>query len=222
MGTEGLNKIKKSKVIVFGLGGVGSFVVEALARSGVGDISVVDSDKVDISNINRQLIADDTTIGNFKTQVVKERLLKINPNINVTAYNMFICKENIDQFDFLNYNYVVDAIDTVTSKLLIIEKAYKNKVNIISSMGTANKMNPLMLKVDDIYKTHECPLARVMRKELKKRFVKHLKVVYSKEKPIYTANTYDDSGKKINASISFVPSVAGLIIASQVIKDILN
>ena len=128
------------------MGGVGSFVTEALARSGVGDISIVDSDKVDVSNINRQLIADDTTIGRFKTDVMKERLFNINPDVKVTAYNTFVCKENIDQFDFLNYNYVVDAIDTVTSKLLIIEKAYKNKVNIISSMGTANKMDPLMLK----------------------------------------------------------------------------
>ena len=204
------------------MGGVGSFVTEALARSGVGDISIVDSDKVDVSNINRQLIADDTTIGRFKTDVMKERLFNINPDIKVTAYNTFVCKENIDQFDFLNYNYVVDAIDTVTSKLLIIEKAYKNKVNIISSMGTANKMDPLMLRVDDIYKTHECPLAKVMRRELKKRFIKHLKVVYSIEKPIYKARNYDDKGKKINASISFVPSVAGLIIGGQVVKDILK
>ena len=204
------------------MGGVGSFVTEALARSGIGNITIVDSDKVDITNINRQLIADDTTIGKFKTEVTKERLLNINPEIKVTAYNTFICKENIDQFDFLNYNYVVDAIDTVTSKLLIIEKAYESKVNIISSMGMANKINPLMLKVDDIYKTHECPLAKVMRCELKKRFIKHLKVVYSTEKPIYKARNHDVNGKKINSSISFVPSVAGLIIGGQVIKDILG
>ncbi|MBQ2672199.1 MAG: tRNA threonylcarbamoyladenosine dehydratase [Clostridia bacterium] len=222
IGKDGLDKLKKSKVIVFGLGGVGSFVAEALARGGIGSISLVDSDKVDITNINRQLIADDTTVGKFKTQVMKERLLNINPDLKVTSYNTFVSKENIDQFDFLNYNYVVDAIDTVTSKLLIVQKAYENKVNIISSMGTANKIDPLMLRVDDIYKTHECPLARVMRRELKKRFVKHLKVVYSIEKPVYTAKEHDINGKKINASISFVPSVAGLIIGGQVIRDILK
>ena len=193
-----------------------------MARAGIGNITVVDSDTVDISNINRQLIADDTTLGNFKTDVMKKRLLNINPEIKVTTYNMFVSKENIDQFDFLHYNYVVDAIDTVTSKLLIIEKAYENKLNIISSMGTANKIDPLMLKVDDIYSTYECPLAKVIRRELKKRLIKHLKVVYSTEKPIYKAKNYDVNGKKINASISFVPSVAGLIIASQVIKDILG
>ncbi len=193
-----------------------------MARCGIGNITVVDSDTVDISNINRQLIADDTTLGNFKTDVMKKRLLNINPEIKVTTYNTFVSKENIDQFDFLHYNYVIDAIDTVTSKLLIIEKAYENKLNIISSMGTANKMDPLMLKVDDIYSTYECPLAKVIRRELKKRLIKHLKVVYSTEKPIYKAKNYDVNGKKINASISFVPSVAGLIIASQVIKDILG
>lgn len=193
-----------------------------MARAGIGNITVVDSDTVDISNINRQLIADDTTLGNFKTDVMKKRLLNINPEIKVTTYNMFVSKENIDQFDFLHYNYVVDAIDTVTSKLLIIEKAYENKLNIISSMGTANKIDPLMLKVDDIYSTYECPLAKVIRRELKKRLIKHLKVVYSTEKPIYKAKNQDINGKKINASISFVPSVAGLIIASQVIKDILG
>lgn len=193
-----------------------------MARAGIGNITVVDSDTVDISNINRQLIADDTTLGNFKTDVMKKRLLNINPEIKVTTYNMFVSKENIDQFDFLHYNYVIDAIDTVTSKLLIIEKAYENKLNIISSMGTANKIDPLMLKVDDIYSTYECPLAKVIRRELKKRLIKHLKVVYSTEKPIYKAKNYDVNGKKINASISFVPSVAGLIIASQVIKDILG
>lgn len=201
---------------------MGSFVIEALARSGVGSISLVDSDKVDITNINRQLIADDTTVGKFKTQVMKERLFNINPDLKVTTYNTFVSKENIDQFDFLHYNYVVDAIDTVTSKLLIVQKAYENKVDIISSMGTANKIDPLMLRVDDIYKTHECPLARVMRRELKKRFVKHLKVVYSIEKPVYTARDHDINGKKINASVSFVPSVAGLIIGGQVIRDILK
>ncbi|MBQ6143059.1 MAG: tRNA threonylcarbamoyladenosine dehydratase [Clostridia bacterium] len=222
IGKESLDKLKKSKVIVFGLGGVGSFVIEALARSGVGSISLVDSDKVDITNINRQLIADDTTVGKFKTQVMKERLFNINPDLKVTTYNTFVSKENIDQFDFLHYNYVVDAIDTVTSKLLIVQKAYENKVDIISSMGTANKIDPLMLRVDDIYKTHECPLARVMRRELKKRFVKHLKVVYSIEKPVYTARDHDINGKKINASVSFVPSVAGLIIGGQVIRDILK
>ena len=193
-----------------------------MARAGIGNITVVDSDTVDISNINRQLIADDTTIGNFKTDVMKKRLLNINPEIKVTTYNTFVSKENIDQFDFLHYNYVIDAIDTVTSKLLIIEKAYENKLNIISSMGTANKMDPLMLKVDDIYSTYECPLAKVIRRELKKRLIKHLKVVYSTEKPIYKAKNQDINGKKINASISFVPSVAGLIIASQVIKGILG
>ena len=201
---------------------MGSFVTESLARGGIGSISLVDSDKVDITNINRQLIADDTTVGKFKTQVTKERLLNINPDLKVCSYNTFVSKENIDQFDFLHYNYVVDAIDTVTSKLLIVQKAYENKVDIISSMGTANKIDPLMLRVDDIYKTHECPLARVMRRELKKRFVKHLKVVYSIEKPVYTAKEHDINGKKINASISFVPSVAGLIIGGQVIRDILK
>ena len=222
LGKEKMNKIQKSHIAVFGIGGVGSFTAEAIARCGVKNIDIFDGDIVDITNINRQIMADIKTIGQKKTEVMKERIKLINPNANVNAEYCFFDKENKDNYDFSKYDYIVDAIDTVTSKILLIEKAKKENVKIISSMGTGNKLCPEKLEVSDIYKTSVCPLARVMRKELKKRNIKNLKVVYSKEKPSYVPvqDKENPNAKRVNASISFVPSVAGLIIAGEVIKDI--
>ncbi len=224
IGEKAFNKLKKSKVAVFGLGGVGSYATEALVRSGIENISVFDGDKIEPSNINRQLIADTLTVGEYKTEVMKDRILKINPSACVQCYNCFFSYENEKNYDFSEYDYIVDAIDTISSKILIIEKAEKNNIPIISCMGTGNKINPLDFEISDIYKTSICPLARVMRRELKKRNIKSLKVVYSKEKPLYVPDEGldDKTGKRINASIAFVPSVAGLILAGEVIKDIIN
>lgn len=221
LGADSVKKLSDVKVIVFGIGGVGSFVCEALARSGVGTITLVDNDTVSESNINRQLIALTSTIGSNKTDVMKERIYEINPDCNVTSIPCFYTKEkevSIDGFD-----YVVDAIDTVTSKLTLIEEANKLSIPIISSMGTGNKLDPTMFEISDISKTSVCPLARVMRKELKNRGIKHLKVLYSKEEPISpTTNLTEGSRRSIPGSVSFVPSVAGLIIAGEVIKDIIS
>lgn len=214
IGKENLDKLANSTVAVFGCGGVGSFVVEGLVRAGIGNIVLIDNDVVDITNINRQLIADTTTINMPKVEVEKERLLKINPNLNIQIYKEFYNSTNSNLLNN-NYTYIVDAIDTVSSKISLIEEAFNRNIKIISSMGTGNKLDPTKFEVTDIYKTSVCPLAKVMRKELKKRNIPHLKVVYSKEEPIAT-NT------RTPASISFVPSVAGLIIAGEVIKDIIN
>lgn len=214
IGKENLDKLANSTVAVFGCGGVGSFVVEGLVRAGIGNIVLIDNDVVDITNINRQLIADTTTINMPKVEVEKERLLKINPNLNIQIYKEFYNSTNSNLLNN-NYTYIVDAIDTVSSKISLIEEAFNRNIKIISSMGTGNKLDPTKFEVTDIYKTSVCPLAKVMRKELKKRNIPHLKVVYSKEEPI-TTNT------RTPASISFVPSVAGLIIAGEVIKDIIN
>lgn len=219
IGLENLNKLKTKKVIVFGIGGVGGYVVEALTRSAIGRIDIVDSDKISSSNINRQIIALNSTIGQYKTEVMKKRMLDINSEINVETYNIFFLPDNQDEIDFSKYDYIIDAIDTIKAKIALVECAKKYDIPIISSMGTGNKLNPSMLEVSDIYKTSVCPLARVMRQELKRRNIDKLKVVYSKEIPIKNKNI---DGKNIPSSNSFVPSVAGLIIASEVVKDLLN
>ena len=222
LGKENIEKLQCKKVIVFGVGGVGGYVCEALARTGIGKIDLVDNDKISLSNINRQIIALHSTVGKYKTEVMKQRLLDINPNIDVEIFNTFYTKENKDTFDFSKYDYVVDAIDTVTGKISLVEMCTKENVPIISSMGTGNKLNPCGFKVSDIYKTSMCPLARVMRTELKKRNIKKLKVVYSEEEPITLSVQSEESGKHPPASCAFVPSVAGLIIASEVIKDLIK
>ena len=222
IGKDKLNILKKSKVLVFGCGGVGGYVVEALARSGVGTIGVVDKDTVSISNINRQIIATLNTVGLNKVDVIESRIKSINKDCNVIKYDMFYLPGNND-INLGDYDYVVDAIDTVSAKLDIIERCYKNDIKIISSMGTGNKLNPLMLEIADINKTSVCPLARVMRYELRKRGVKKLKVLYSKEEPIeLEQKQFTDQNKAVPGSIAFVPSVAGLVIASEVVKDLIE
>lgn len=244
IGKENIEKLQKSKVAVFGIGGVGSYVVEGLARAGIGNFILVDSDDVSISNLNRQIIATTKTIGKPKVEVSKDRILEINPNANVTIYKEFYKPDNRVPFEN-DISYIVDAIDTVTAKIDLIEEAEKLKIPIISSMGTGNKLDPTKFEVTDIYKTSVCPLAKVMRKELRDRGIKKLKVVYSKEEPIkikdrdnfekdrelykneVEAEKYAEkknyiSNSHVPGSISFVPSVAGLIIAGEVIKDIIN
>lgn len=216
IGQEALNKLEKSHVAVFGVGGVGGYVVEALVRSGIGEITLIDNDTVKESNINRQIIALNSTIGQLKTEVFAKRISDITPDAKVNIQNIFVLPENIDEIDFEAFDYVIDAIDTVSGKLAIIEKCNEMNISVISSMGTGNKLDPTMFEIADINKTSVCPLARVMRYELKKRGIKKLKVLYSKETPIKT------SGERVPSSISFVPSVAGLIIAGEVIKDIIK
>lgn len=216
IGNASLEKLKNARIAVFGIGGVGGYVVEALARAGVFNIDIIDNDTVSITNINRQIIATHSSIGKQKTDVMKARVLDINPQANVNVFNTFFLPENSNDFDFSVYDYIIDAVDTVTAKIELIMKANNSNVPIISSMGTGNKLDPTVFEVSDIYKTSVCPLAKVMRYELKKRGIKKLKVVYSKEQPIKNNND------RIPASISFVPPTAGLIIASEVIKDILK
>ena len=223
IGAEAIEKLKGSRIAVFGVGGVGGFVVEALARAGVGAIDLIDNDTVSVSNINRQIIALTSTVGRPKTEVMAERILDINPEAKVNCINKFVLPDNIDEFDFEAYDYIVDAIDTVSGKLAIIEKAYFLGKPVISSMGTGNKLDPTRFQITDINKTSVCPLARVMRYELKKRGVKKLKVLFSDEEPMKPSDEQkNENGKAIPASISFVPSAAGLIIASQVIKDLIK
>lgn len=238
LGKEAMSILAKSKVIVFGLGGVGGYTVEALARSGVGNLTLVDNDVVSESNINRQIIALWQTVGKYKTDVCAERVLSINPDINVTKKQMFFLPENAQNIDFTEFDYIVDAIDTVSAKICLAETASRLGIPIISSMGTGNKLNPAMLEVADIYSTSVCPLARVMRTELRKRGIKSLKVVYSKEPPIspkavQAAQDNDNAQlvgedsdkqrkKSIPGSTAFVPPAAGLIIASEVIKDLIS
>ena len=212
LGNENVENLFDKHVIVFGVGGVGGDVVEALARSGVGKISIVDNDVVNESNINRQIIALHSTVGMQKVEVLKNRILDINPECQVFVHNQFFLPENSNDFDFSIYDYVVDAVDTVTAKLEIIKKSKESKVPVISSMGTGNKLNPMGFKVSDISKTKVCPLARVMRNELKKRGISKVKCVYSEENPVIQTQT--------PASVAFVPSVAGLLIASEVVKDL--
>ena len=214
LGNENIEKLFDKHVIVFGVGGVGGYVVEALARSGVGKISIVDNDVVNECNINRQIIALHSTVGMQKVEVLKNRILDINPECQVFVYNQFFLPENSNDFDFSIYDYVVDAVDTVTAKLEIIKKSKESNVPVISSMGTGNKLNPMGFKVSDISKTKVCPLARVMRNELKKRGISKVKCVYSEENPVIQTQT--------PASVAFVPSVAGLLIASEVIEDLIK
>lgn len=216
IGEEGVDKLRSSSVILFGVGGVGSYVAEGLARAGVGRIALVDNDIIDITNINRQLPALHSTVGRSKVRVMAERIEDINPRCEVEAVECFFLPETAGGFDFRQYDYVVDAIDTVTGKLAIIEKAYREGVAVISSMGTGNKLDPTGFKVVPIEKTKVCPLAKVMRRELKNRGIKGVKVLYSEEQPV------KHEGGAVPGSISFVPSVAGLIIAGEVIKDILH
>ena len=237
LGEEGIDKLSRSKVAVFGIGGVGGFTVEALARSGVGYFLLVYNDKVALSNLNRQIIATLDTVGRYKTQVMKERILSINHQAAVETRECFFLPENADEFDFSSYSYVVDAVDTVTAKLELVVRAKEAGVPVISSMGAGNKLDPTRFEVTDIYQTSVCPLARVMRRELKKRGVKKLKVVYSEEQPIRPIEDMAISCRShcicppgaahkcterrdIPGSVAFVPSVAGLIIAGEVIKDL--
>ena len=223
IGEENLNKIKNSHIAVFGLGGVGSYVVEALARCGVGRLTIIDHDTVSLSNINRQLIALHSTVGKKKTEVVKDRVRDINPECEVIAFDEFYSSDNADKILGAHYDYVVDAIDSVESKLDLIQRCKQKNIPIICSMGTGNKLNPRLFEVEDIYKTQVCPLCRSMRSRLRKLGIQELKVVYSREEPTQYKKEIDAQTQKPTiASISFVPSVAGLIIAENVIKDIIN
>lgn len=236
-GKEAIEILKNSRVAVFGIGGVGGYTVEALVRSGVGTIDLIDDDKVCLTNLNRQIIATRKTVGKYKVDVMKERILEINPEAVVNTHKCFFLPETKDEFDFSQYSYVVDAVDTVTAKIQLVLEAQSAGVPIVSSMGAGNKIEPAGFEVADIYKTSVCPLAKVMRRELKKRGVKHLKVVYSKEKPrrpiddmaiSCRTNCICPPGAKhkcterrdIPGSNAFVPSVAGMIIAGEVIKDL--
>lgn len=230
-GADNMERLRKARVAVFGVGGVGGYTVEALARSGIGTLDLIDNDKVAGSNLNRQILATHKTLGRYKVDVAKERVMDINPDVNVNVYPVFYLPETAGQFDFSVYDYVVDAIDTVTGKIELVLQAEEAGVPIISSMGAGNKIEPAAFEVADIYKTSVCPLAKVMRRELKKRGIKGLKVVYSKEKPI-VPHTRSDAGniqiqekesqsrRQVPGSNAFVPSVAGLIIAGEVIKDL--
>lgn len=220
LGKEAVDSLKNKRVIVFGVGGVGGYVCEALARTGVGQIDLVDNDTVSLSNINRQIIALHSTVGRSKVEVMRERIFDINPEIKVNAYNMFFVPESSKEIDISQYDYVVDAIDTVSGKIELVMLCKEAGVPIISSMGAGNKLDPCAFKVSDIYKTSVCPLARVMRNELKKRGVKKLKVVYSEEPPVSQEISTPVNGKRPPASIAFIPSVVGLIVASEVIKDL--
>ena len=215
IGEEAQSRLMNAKVAVFGIGGVGSFAAEALARAGIGKMTLIDADNVDITNLNRQLVALHSTIGRSKCAVMKERILDINPAADVKAYDMFYDADTAGSIDLSDFDYIVDAIDSVKSKVLLIETAYRLNVPVISAMGAGNKLDPTKFRVSDIYATKVCPLARVMRRELKKRGVEKLKVVYSEEEPSTPAGD-----ARLPASISFVPSVSGLIIAGEVIKDI--
>ena len=237
LGSEAMERLQNSRVAVFGIGGVGGYTVEALVRSGVGTIDIIDDDKVCLTNINRQIYATRKTVGKYKVDVAEERCLEINPDVTINKHRTFYSPETSAEFDFSEYDYVVDAIDTVTGKLELVENAYKTKTPIISSMGAGNKLDASAFEVTDIYKTSVCPLARVMRYELKKRRIPKLKVVYSKEKPITPIEDMAISCKahcicppgtarkctqrrQVPGSTAFVPSVVGLIIAGEVIKDL--
>ncbi len=224
LGQQAMQKLKDSRVAVFGIGGVGGYTAEALVRSGIGTIDIIDSDTVSVTNINRQIYATTKTIGRYKVDVAAERIYEINPDIKVNTYKVFYTPENSSLFNFANYDYVVDAIDTVSGKIRLIMQAEESNTSIISSMGAGNKLDPSAFEVSDIYKTSVCPLARVMRAELKKRGIKKLKVVYSKEKPIKPISNietdFNPHKHQAPGSTSFVPPVVGLIIAGEVIKDL--
>ena len=218
LGTDAVKKLADSRVAVFGIGGVGGYAVEALARSGVGTLDLIDNDKVCLSNINRQIIATHSTVGEYKVEVAKARIADINPSATVNTYKTFYMPEVANEFDFSKYDYIIDAIDTVTAKLDLAVRTTDLSIPIISSMGAGNKLDPTAFEVADIYKTSVCPLAKVMRYELRKRGVKKLKVVYSKEPPVTSAK----DGERVPASCAFVPSVVGLIIAGEVIRDLIK
>lgn len=225
LGENAIMKLKQARVAVFGIGGVGGFVVEALVRAGVGEIDIIDNDVVCESNLNRQLIATRNNMGMSKVEAMERRIHDINPQCKVQMYKCFYLPETAGLFDFKQYSYIVDAIDTVTGKIQLVLQAQEAGVPIISSMGTGNKLNPMELEIEDIYKTSVCPLAKVMRRELKKRGIKSLKVLYSKEEPKtpireYAEESMENGRRATPGSVSFVPSVAGLIIASEVIKDL--
>ncbi len=228
IGNNSVEKLKASRVAIFGVGGVGSYVAEALARAGIGNIDLFDDDVVSESNINRQLIALHSTIGEYKTEVMKKRILDINPSAVVNAINCFYTAENADKYDLSAYDFVVDAIDTVTSKILLITRCRDCGTPVISSMGTGNKLHPEILEISDIYKTSVCPLARVMRHELKKHNIKKLPVLYSREEPITPVSCENDTvgsahpKRSVPGSISFVPSAGGLIIAGYVVREIIK
>lgn len=217
IGKDAVSVLKNCKVAIFGIGGVGGHTAEALIRAGVGSIDIVDNDTVSPTNINRQIIATHSTIGKNKTDVMKQRLTDINPDATINTHNVFFTPETSDLFDFSKYDYIVDAVDTVTAKIELVIKANNQNVPIISCMGTGNKLDPTRFEIADIYKTSVCPLAKVMRYELKKRNIKKLKVLYSKEEPIKNENS-----SRTPASISFVPAVAGLIIAGEVVNDVIK
>lgn len=225
VGEEMVEELGKARVAVFGIGGVGSYVAEGLARCGIGVLTLVDHDAVSLTNMNRQLVALHSTVGRPKTQVMKERIQDIDPNILVHTYETFFNQETQQIFDFQSFDYVVDAIDTVSSKLLLIEKAKEAGVEILSCMGTGNKLDPSKFEITDISKTSVCPLAKVMRTELRKRRIKKVKVLYSREvpvKPEYSKETKGTVHRPVPGSISFVPSVAGLLIAGEVVRDLMN
>ena len=214
IGEDGIDKLHKSRVAVFGIGGVGGYVCEALVRSGVSSFDLIDKDVVSVSNINRQIIALHSTVGRPKVEVMKERMLDINPSVNVNTYERFFLPENADDFPFEEYDYVIDAVDTVTAKIELIMRCKELGIPVISSMGAGNKLDASAFEVSDIYKTSVCPLAKVMRRELKKRGIKELKVVYSKENPV--------TNSRPPGSVAFVPSTAGLIIAGEVVRDLIR
>ena len=224
LGTEALERLQKARVAVFGIGGVGGYTVEALARSGIGQLDLIDSDTVSISNINRQILATHSTVGMPKVEAARQRILDINPDCIVRTYQIFYTSETADQFDFSRYDYIVDAIDTVTGKLQLVQRATEAGTPIICCMGTGNKLDASAFAVSDISKTSMCPLARIMRKELGKRGIKHLKVVYSQEEALSPTGWEEEAAalgkRQIPGSVAFVPGAAGLILAGEVIKDI--
>ena len=226
LGAEAMEKLYKARVAVFGIGGVGGYTVEALARCGVGALDLIDSDTVSVSNINRQILATHSTVGKLKVDVAKARVLDINPDCDVKTYPCFYLPDTADRFDFTQYDYIVDCIDTVTGKLQLVERAVAAGTPIICSMGTGNKLDPSAFQVADISKTSMCPLARIMRKELKKRGINHLKVVYSQEEALTPVGTEEECAllgkRQIPGSTAFVPGTAGLILAGEVIKDIIK
>ena len=229
LGEEAVEALGRARVAVFGIGGVGGYVVEALARSGIGALDLIDSDRIEVSNLNRQIIATWDSIGEYKTEAAARRVASINPDCRVTVHTVFFLPETKDQFDFSKYDYVVDAIDTVTGKLQLIESAQAAGTPVISSMGTGNKMDPTAFQIADIYETSVCPLAKVMRRECRKRGIEHLKVIYSTEEPIRPGqpqsrpeNQPQSKRRSIPGSNAFVPASAGLAIAGEVIKDLLS
>lgn len=222
LGEESMDKLNKARVAIFGIGGVGGYVCEALVRSGVGAFDLIDDDKVSLTNLNRQIIATHKSIGQYKVDVMKERMLDINPEADIRVYKSFFLPENANQFPFSEYDYVIDAVDTITAKIELVMKCQEMNIPIISSMGAGNKLEGSAFRVADIYKTKMCPLAKVMRRELKQRGVKKLKVVYSEEQPISPVKESEEATKRRTTpgSLAFVPSIAGLIMAGEVVKDL--